>query len=168
MDRKNDGDRRGRLLRRQDRERSPGHDDIHVTRDELGGQSREAIDFAIRRSKLDGDVLAFNITVFAQPLPECINETQSLRTEGRREITYAISADGWAPAMSGAISRLPVTLPMNARRSIAEARRPPASYRANARYTPATVEVKRAGSKQCPFGGGSGHAKVSHRRGHPS
>ena len=81
VDRKYDRDRPGRLLQNQDRGRSARYNDIHLEGDKLGGQRREAIGSAFRRSELKGDVLAFHITDVVQPSPERLNETGSLRAE---------------------------------------------------------------------------------------
>src|SRR5262249_34023416 len=89
VDRKYDRDRRGRLLQNQDCGRSPRHNDGGLEGDELGGQRREAIWSAFRRSELKDNVLAFNITDVMQPFPEGLNETGSLRAERGCKITYS-------------------------------------------------------------------------------
>ena len=65
--RHNDGNRLGGILGRPDpMGPSCNHDDINLEMQQLGDKLRDPIEFLLRITVLDGDVLSFDITTFAQ------------------------------------------------------------------------------------------------------
>src|SRR5215831_3449694 len=65
-----DGNRRRGALGRQGPRRRGCHNDIHRESDQLGRERGEPVKLALRRSKLDDDVLTFHPAEIAEPLPE--------------------------------------------------------------------------------------------------
>ena len=55
---------------RPDGGRIRSHDDVNVQTDKFACQSRKALDFRIRRSNLNEDVLTIDVAVLLQPLPK--------------------------------------------------------------------------------------------------
>jgi hypothetical protein len=65
-----DRDRLGHLLGRQRAGHRCRHEDVHVQPDQLGDERGEALGLALRRSVLNGNVVALDVAQVAQPLPE--------------------------------------------------------------------------------------------------
>src|SRR6516162_8446862 len=59
--------------------RSRGRDDVNIQFDELSGERRETLAPAIRPTLLKGDIVAFDISEFAQALSKNVPETHALQ-----------------------------------------------------------------------------------------
>lgn len=64
-----DRDRARRLLRREDRRRAPGDDNVDLPTDKVGKEGGMLLQHA-RHPVLDDDVLSFDVSVVAQTLPD--------------------------------------------------------------------------------------------------
>ena len=66
------GIRCGRLLGDHRRLRNDRNDDVHIERNQLGGERGEPVELSVGEAVFDDDVFPFGIPEFAQPFPECV------------------------------------------------------------------------------------------------
>ena len=77
--------RRGCLLRGEGARHRVRHDDIHLEPDELGGELGKTVILTLGKAKLDGDILALDVTQVAQSRPECIDARGPRRGRGHSQ-----------------------------------------------------------------------------------
>ena len=86
-DRRNDGDRLGRLRRGPNVVSIGRHDDVDLETDQLGCKMSESFSPHLSGGEDEGDVLPLDIAELAQPSTECLPEMRTLGDRGGRKDT---------------------------------------------------------------------------------